>query len=159
MDIAAEFFLGVWFLFLFGLVFSIARFPYLLLVQFGWIIWLSLVDQKSLEATNDALSNHIYLISFGWLPAIISSVFIVNGWHVDGSEEYFRGLENGLSFNFLLFSIVAALLFLLYLLFRKFSSQINQPPGRVRLRISLVVALMPFAFSLFYNLAAISYYL
>ena len=159
MDIAAEFFLGVWLLFLFGLVCSIARFPYLLLIQFGWMIWLSSVDQKSLEATNDALSNHIYLISFGWLPAIISSVFIVNGWQVDGSEEYFRGLKNGLSFNLLLFSIVAALLFLLYLLFRKFSSQINQPPGRVRLRISLVAALMPFAFSLFYNLAAISYYL
>ena len=144
-----------------GFVFLIASFPYLLLIQLGWIAWLCSPKKKSLDVTNDALSNHIYLISVGWLPAICSSVFVLNGWQVDSGEEYFRLLNGSetLEFNRLLFSIVTVLLFLLYLLFRKLSSRIKSASGRVRLRITLAVGLMPFAFSLFSNLRSISFWL
>jgi uncharacterized membrane protein len=158
MDIAADFYLFALF---FGLLFSIGRFPYLLLIQLGWIVWLLSLKKKSLEVTDDAIANHIYLISVGWLPAICSSVFVLNGWQVDSGEEFFRLLTKTetLKFNLLLFSIVTVLLFMLYLLFRKFCSRINSPSGLVRLRISFVVGLMPFAFSLFGNLRTISFWL
>ena len=158
MDIAADFYLFALF---FGLLFSIGRFPYLLLIQLGWIVWLRSPRNKSLEVTDDVFANHIYLISVGWLPAICSSVFILNGWQVDSGEEFFRGLKGPVSlpFNLLLFSIVTVLLFLLYLLFRKFSSRIKSASGLVRLRTSLAVGLMPFAFSLYMNLRTISFWL
>ncbi|MBE31311.1 MAG: hypothetical protein CL401_08795 [Acidiferrobacteraceae bacterium] len=158
MDIVADIYLFGLFI---GFVFLIASFPYLLLIQLGWIAWLCSPKKKSLDVTNDALSNHMYLISVGWLPAICSSVFILNGWQVDSGEEYFRLLKGSetLEFNRLLFSIVTVLLFLVYLLFRKLSSRIKSASGRVRLRITLAVGLMPFAFSLFSNLRSISFWL
>ena len=158
VDIVADIYLFGLFI---GFVFLIASFPYLLLIQLGWIAWLCSPKKKSLDVTNDALSNHIYLISVGWLPAICSSVFVLNGWQVDSGEEYFRLLKGSetLEFNRLLFSIVTVLLFLLYLLFRKLSSRIKSASGRVRLRITLAVGLMPFAFSLFSNLRSISFWL
>ena len=158
VDIVADVYLFGIFI---GLVSLIGSFPYLLLIQLGWIVWLRSPRNKSLEVTDDVFANHIYLISVGWLPAICSSVFILNGWQVDSGEEFFRGLKGPVSlpFNLLLFSIVTVLLFLLYLLFRKFSSRINSPSGLVRLRISFVVGLMPFAFSLLGNLRTISFWL
>ena len=158
VDIVADVYLFGLFI---GLVFLIASFPYLLLIQLGWIAWLCSAKKKSLDVTNDALSNHMYLISVGWLPAICSSVFILNGWQVDSGEEFFRGLKGPVSlpFNLLLFSIVSVLLFLLYLLFRKLSSRIKSASGLVRLRTSLAVGLMPFAFSLYMNLRTILFWL
>ena len=158
VDIVADIYLFGLFI---GFVFLIASFPYLLLIQLGWIAWLCSPKKKSLDVTNDALSNHIYLISVGWLPAICSSVFILNGWQVDSGEEFFRLLTEteNLEFNLLLFSIVTVLLFLVCLLFRKFSSRIKSASGLVRLRITLAVGLMPFAFSLFSNLRSISFWL
>ncbi len=155
------FFLGLAGFICLGLVFLIASFPYLLLIQLGWIAWLRWPRNKSLEVTDDVFTNHIYLISVGWLPAICSSVFILNGWQVDSGEEFFRLLTETetLTFNLLLFSIVTVLLFLLYLLFRKFSSRIISASGLARLRITLAVGLMPFAFSLFSNLRTISFWL
>ena len=158
VDIVADIYLFGLFI---GFVFLIASFPYLLLIQLGWIAWLCSPKKKSLDVTNDALSNHIYLISVGWLPAICCSVFVLNGWQVDSGEEYFKLLKGSetLEFNRLLFSIVTVLLFLVYLLFRKLSSRIKSASGRVRLRITLAVGLMPFAFSLFSNLRSISFWL
>ena len=161
MDIAAEFLLVLVLFPCFSLAFLIATFPYLLLIQLGWIVGLLFLKKQSLEVTDDVFANHIYLISVGWLPAAYSSVFILNGFHVDSGEEFFRGLKGSVSltFNLLLFSIVTVLLFVLYLLFRKFSPRINSSSGLVRLRISFVVGLMPFAFSLFGNLRTISFWL
>ena len=158
VDIVADVYLFGLFI---GLVFLVGSFPYLLLIQLGWIVWLRSFRNKSLEVTDDVFANHIYLISVGWLPVICSSVFILNGWQVDSGEEYFRLLKGSetLEFNRLLFSIVTVLLFLLYLLFRKLSSRIKSASGLVRLRISLAVGLTPFAFSLYMNLRTISSWL
>jgi len=139
------------------LLIHIWSFPYLLPIQLGWIVWLHSRRNKSLEVTDDVFTNHIYLISVGWLPAICSYFFIFNSWEVQSGGEFFRLLKEpeAVVFNLLDSSIVSVLLFLLYLLFRKFSSRIKSASGLVRLRTSLAVGLTPFAFSLYGNLNTI----